>query len=293
MTAIPPDDGSLADGNYGLRAVVSDAVGNSATITTDRNGTPEVITIPLRIVTRLTVGPARRLARRCTPSRTLIDHGHPPANNQPDTARLVRRCSQMPAAHRAVALGFAQQAVVSGVLQTAGGEPVAGAQVQVFQHPPGWSSRLVGSATSDSHGQFTYTLAAGPSRTLGFSFAGSATMRPSAATAAVAVLGKATIEVSRSVHAGRVVRIAGRVLGGYIPAGGVLVQLQYQVRGLSLGWAPFGAPVRAGSRGRFTVAFGLPAGAAGYTYLFRSLIAGQNGWPYLSARSNTIARTVT
>jgi hypothetical protein len=38
LTAAIPDSGSLPDGNYPLRAIVSDAVGNTATVTTDQNG---------------------------------------------------------------------------------------------------------------------------------------------------------------------------------------------------------------------------------------------------------------
>ena len=292
LTAIVPDDGSLPDGNYALRAIVSDAVGNTATITTDQNGTPEIVTVPLRIVTRLALGRARPLVRRCSLSR-IVTGQRSEVRKQRVAVRVVRRCSQVPGNGAGAGLRFGQRASVSGLVVTADGEPVAGALVQVSQQPAGWGSQPAGTVTSDSNGQFSYTIGAGPSRTITFAFPGSATVRPSAATTAVNVLGKAGIAVSRSVRAARAVRMRGTVLGGYIPTGGVLVQLQYQVSGLSLGWAPFHTPVRTDSHGRFNVTFRLPAGAAGYRYLFRALVAGQDSWPYRSALSNTIVRAVT
>ena len=40
LTATVPDDGSIPDGIYPLRALATDAVGNQATITTNADGTP-------------------------------------------------------------------------------------------------------------------------------------------------------------------------------------------------------------------------------------------------------------
>jgi hypothetical protein len=293
LSAAIPDDGSVPDGNYALRAIVWDAVGNVATITSDRSSTPEIITVPLRIVTQLPVGRSLALIKRCSVSRAASRDGRS-ARHRRVADRLVRRCSLVPLPRRGgvIRLRFDQQATVTGVMETADGEAVAGARVQVSQHAPGWATRPAGTVTTDKHGRFTYTIQAGPSRTITFSFLGTPTMRASVGTTTVQAFGKARIEVSPSARAGSRVRIAGRVLGGYIPSGGVLVQLQYQISGLSVGWAPFHAPVRTDGRGRFSVTFPVPAAAAGYTYLFRALVAGQNGWPFLTTHSNATARPI-
>jgi hypothetical protein len=82
------------------------------------------------------------------------------------------------------------------------------------------------------------------------------------------------------------------VLGGYIPQQGVLVQLQYRVIGVPVGWAPFETPVHTNADGRWRITFPMSAGAKGYTYLLRGLITSQAGWPYLGTITNTIARHV-
>ena len=88
-------------------------------------------------------------------------------------------------------------------------------------------------------------------------------------------------------------RITGRVLGGYIPVGGVLVQLQYRVRGVPVGWAPFDQAIHTNRRGRFSLEFPLNTAARGYTYLFNAVIEQQNGWPFLTTTTNAVARYVS
>jgi hypothetical protein len=96
------------------------------------------------------------------------------------------------------------------------------------------------------------------------------------------------------VRAGKPARIWGRVLGGYLPPSGVLVQLQYRVSGTPQGWEPFGQPVHSRANGLWALPINKwPPAGAGYTYLIRALIpAPQNGWPYTGAISNVVARYV-
>ena len=74
----------------------------------------------------------------------------------------------------------------------------------------------------------------------------------------VHVFGKARIALTGNARAGARLLITGRVLGGYIPPSGLLVQLQYQVSRISLAWAPFHTPVRTDGHGRFRVTVPLP-----------------------------------
>src|SRR5450755_1061744 len=169
LIAAIPDDGRLPDGNYQLRAVVSDAVGNSATVTSDLNGTPEIITEPLRIVTRLPVGRSHALIKRCTLVRIRIPRRR--MRHQRPAARFVRRCSQVvvPRKGGALKLRLNQHARVTGLLQTVDGEPVPGVQVRVASQATGWRRHRGATVITNSRGRFTYTIGGGPSRTISFS----------------------------------------------------------------------------------------------------------------------------
>ena len=126
LTATIPDNGSLPDGNHALRAVVADAVGNTTTITSDVDGTPEIITEPLRIVTQVRVGRSSALVKRCTLRRVKIRRrGKLP--HQRVAAQLLRRCSQVkvPRKSGTTKLRFNQDAAVAGLVQTADGQPSA------------------------------------------------------------------------------------------------------------------------------------------------------------------------
>jgi hypothetical protein len=294
LTATIPDNGSLPDGNHALRAVVADAVGNTTTITSDVDGTPEIVTAPLRIVTQVRVGRSSALVKRCTLRRIRIRR-RGKLRHQRVAAQLLRRCSQVtvPRKSGTTKLRFNQDAAVAGLVQTADGQPLRNAPVHVTAHAPGWRTDHLGTITTNDRGQFRYTIPAGPSRAITFSFAGTPTLRASIGMTTVRVVGKAKIEASRHPRAGGPMRVTGRVLGGYIPSGGLLVQLQYRIAGLSLSWAPFHAPVLTDHRGRWSVTFPIPHTASGCTYIFRALIAQQGKWPFQTAHSNAIGRRVT
>ena len=73
-SATIPDDGSIPDGTYNLQALVWDLAGNEATITQNTAAMPEAVTLPLRIVTKLVVGPAQAsvAAARRAPARAAL-----------------------------------------------------------------------------------------------------------------------------------------------------------------------------------------------------------------------------
>jgi hypothetical protein len=189
-------------------------------------------------------------------------------------------------------LGYGRDGTVSGLLQTVDGNPIAGETVDVSQQAPGWAPHRQRAVTTGADGRFTYTLTPGPSRTLTFAFPGNATLRPSSASTIIQVAGSARIQLEHQALAGHTLRITGQVLGGYIPTGGVLVQLQYRVRGVPVGWAPFHRAIHTDSHGRFALQFPLSRAARGYTYMFNAVIEQQNGWPYLTTTTNAVARNV-
>jgi hypothetical protein len=294
LTATIPDNGSIPDGDHQLRALVWDAVDNVASITTDATTTPEVVALPIRIVTQLRVGRSRALITRCTIKHIRLRH-RKEIRHQRAAARLVRRCTQVavPRTRGSLQLKAGQGATVSGLLQTTDGQPITDAQVTVSQQAPGWTKQSEGTLATNSQGRFAYRIRRGPSRTMTFSFPGTSTLRASGGATRVRVKGKAEIKVSRHARAGRTLQISGRVIGGFIPPDGVLVQLQYRVKDVPVGWAPFENPIHTSKSGHWKLTFPLAREAAGYTYVFRALISSQTDWPYLSTTTNQVARHVT
>ena len=294
-SATIPDDGSIPDGTHALEALAWDVAGNQATITQGPNAGPDAITLPLRVVTDMKVGAGRVLNRTCRTHRQVIRKAHGHRAFRAAAARLVTSCRLTPAPGFAshLRLRYGQEQTINGQLQTHEGTPLAGATVTVTATASGWPARTLGQTTTDANGKFSYTAAAVVSEVLTFSYQGTDTLRTTVGQAALRVLGRARIQVARRAVAGHVLRITGRVLGGYIPAGGVLVQLQYRVRGVPVGWAPFDQAIHTGRKGRFSVEFPLNTGARGYTYLFNAAIQKQNGWPFLTTTTNAVARHVS
>jgi hypothetical protein len=81
-------------------------------------------------------------------------------------------------------------------------------------------------------------------------------------------------------------------VGGYIPPGGTLLQLQYRVAGYPEGWAPFDVLVHSRRNGTWSTTVTLPRNAAHFTYMIRAVISAQNGWPWTGAVTNVVTRRV-
>jgi hypothetical protein len=294
LAATIPDDGSIPDGPHVLQAVVWSAVGNQATVTTNVNGAHEEVSLPLRNVTQMHVGRSTVLTKRCTLKRVRLRSVTRKIRDQRPRARLIRRCVTVGVPHSTgpLKLSYGQAGSVGGLVQTADGEPIAGARVNVSEQAPGWTAQPAGTISSDSQGRFSYRIAAGPSRTITFSFPGTDTLRSAAASTSVSVSDKATIKAGKTVRVGVPLRLYGRLLGGFIPPGGTLIQLQYRVLGYPEGWVPFDGLVRTQRNGKWVKTIKMPRNAAGFTYAMRGRTWAQNGWPYSGAFTNVLTRHV-
>ncbi len=233
------------------------------------------------------------LTRRCVAKRRTLPSGKNNVAGRP-RAQLVMRCVTVTVPHTngRLRLAYGQHASVRGLLQTADGEPIAGAHISVSEQPSGWPSHPAGSVTTDLQGHFTYQIAPGPSRTITFGFPGTSTLRSATAATSVLVAGKATIAASNTARAGQALRLSGNILGSYIPPRGTLIQLQYRVVGYPEGWVPFDVLVHARRNGAWSTTVRLRQDAAGLTYEIRGVIAAQSGWPYTQATTNVISRHV-
>jgi hypothetical protein len=299
LTATASDD-NIPRGVYAVRVLVSDAVGNQATITAYSNGVAATHSVPARLATSLALAQSDRPAVTCSLKRVRLPATHVHVRlvrNQKKRSRMRRSCrtSWVPApGHATLTLSSPKAARILGRLTTSAGQPIAGEQLAVTGTPAGWPTVILGAARTDATGDFAYTLPPGPSETVTVQFAGTKTIMDAAASTRIFVHGAARIAVTRQLRAGRWFTVSGRVLApAYVPADGVLVQLRYEIRGnRGVGWAPFDGPVHTDSQGRWKVRFHLPTASRGLTYLLDALIASQTGWPYEQAITPTVARTV-
>jgi hypothetical protein len=287
LTATIPDT-ILPDGNYALRAVVWNAAGNQATINANVDGTAEVIAIPLRVASQLDVAKATALVRRCTAHLVRLQP-QGDARNQRLPELIAHRCRLVPVpqSRARLTLGHEQTATLRGLLQTVGGQPIANAQVIVTAQPSGWASRRAGTVTTDSQGRFTYTVAAGPSRTMSFTYGGTATVQPVTTSRSVAVRAAGTLRLAHPVvHLGQYARFTGRLLGGYIPSGGAVVEVQALDRGV---WRTI-ALAQTNRRGGWHARYLIKSGPGRYP--IRAQIENVGGYPYLPAYTPRAIMTI-
>ncbi len=184
-------------------------------------------------------------------------------------------------------VGLGRGGTVRGIL-TCSGHPVAGAAVELSIVRPG--DQGPGTAVSVRTGQdggYAYSLGPGPSRVVTLSY------RAFADAAAPAAQARARLDVvppislsirPRRVRNGQTIVYAGRVLGGYIPAGGLPLDVQYRD---GRRWRTFDQTRARAADGRYVYRYTFRRTTIPIVYTFRVLIAptGVAGYPYASAVS--------
>jgi hypothetical protein len=144
----------------------------------------------------------------------------------------------------------------------------------------------VGKLVTEADGRFTYTAPPGPSRAIRFAYRSHVGDVDFADTTDVRLLVTAGVTIKRkprTVRNRHATTFTGRVLGGPIPARGVVVNLQVFFRHK---WRTFGAP-RTNRAGRYKFKYRFMAGAA--TWKFRARVRRESSYPYLEGYS---AKTV-
>jgi hypothetical protein len=253
------DDLALADGTYELRAHVRDVAGNERTTGRRADGSPMRLTLPLRAAGSIALTarvPCRRKAR----------------------AR-ARRCT------RPVARLRGNGRTVRGLLR-AGGAPVAGAPVAVLARSrTGGALPALRALRTDASGRFSFSIGGGPSRTLRFRWFGTRHVRPAEAGVRVLVPARSSIAVNRHrVPNGETVTFTGRLIGGPVPEGGKLIDLQAHYRGR---WRTFATP-RTGATGRWSYPYRFEATSGLVRYRFRARIRREAAYPYELGHSRVV-----
>ena len=188
-------------------------------------------------------------------------------------------------------VAYRRGTTVSGWLATSSGVALPGRTVKILTAPANglgqWSVAAI--VTTAANGGWKAALPAGPSRLVETAYAGDSTTLPStSATIHLVVPAKVKIHISpRRTRWGGTIRISGRVLGGYLPAG-KLLRLRIGVAGLR---ATVGIPsIRRSGRFRTTWTFSTGTGIVRYWFSVSTL--NEADYPFAPASSRRVYVTV-
>jgi hypothetical protein len=249
------DSTKVSNGVHHLIVIVSDPAGNTATVL-DRS-----------VVVENELGSCNAA---CDGHASL----HPGASD----ARLLRRTITRRYANSGLAL--------TGQLLDHAGVPMNGAMIELRQQAsyPGARNVLVATTTTDAKGGWKLRVPRGPSRlvTVGYR---SRTNNPTFATQLQyreTVAAGVWLSAPRAARSGRPFAFRGKLAGGFIPRGGVLVSLEIFFGGE---WREI-ALLRTNRRGAFAYRYTFAAiGPA--TYRFRAQLPHTIGYPFASGASKS------
>lgn len=258
------DDAALPSGRYRVRARAIDAAGNERSTLARSNGIPALMDLPVRVPTALRMGGVRHVRR----------HGR--------TRTVLRR---RPTA------SFGEPVLVRGRLTLPGHNPLAGANLDVFEHTdlPGRPWRRIGMVRTGRRGYFSYRALPGPSRYLRVAYGGTSLLQPKAGTVHLKVRASTSFRVNRHrVVNGDEILFRGRVRG-MVPRAGKLVQLQAYSRGT---WRTFATPRARASSHRWRYRYRFSATRGLVRYRFRASLPPESGFPYVRGSSRRLRVTV-
>ncbi|HYV16877.1 MAG TPA: hypothetical protein VE972_12755 [Conexibacter sp.] len=219
--------------------------------------------------------------------------GHVPNGARPAGRPRLEIAFRLAAGRSATHLRSARDRrwTIAGRLLDGNGRGIEGARIGVALRVAGrtWVAR--GELRSGRGGAVSYTLPAGPGRSVKLTYFPFSDSRGFVASNVVTedVLAPVTIRADhRQVTGARVVTLSGRVRGELLPRGGVLVTLQgYQA---GFGWRTF-RTVRTTARGVWSTRyrFRLSHGRFG----FRAVVPRQGSFPFVTSRSGSVFVTVS
>jgi hypothetical protein len=264
------DDEALPKGVYDIRARAVDAAGNERTIDRMPDGETASRRLPVRISTRLAVGKRKRVRARDA-------HGR----HRYRTILVVRPQAR-----------FGRTIPLTGRLTMPGGNPLGGADVEVWQHVKlgGAEWRRISQVRTTPTGRLRFKALKGPSRTLRFRYPGTATIRARSAEVELRVRAVTSLRVNRDhVVNGEEVRFHGRVKGRQSVDAGKLLYLQVFTRGH---WSTFATPRADRNSGLWSYAYRFTGTRGRVRYRFRALVPREASFPYETGVSHSVHVTV-
>lgn len=260
------DTTKIANGQHDIRVSVEDAAGNRSTVygptgfrvinATDASGGPSLLGTPVNGV------------------------------NASNAARIV--VSKYARRHRK--LRFGQRLRSVSTLRNEQGQPIANAEVTVFQRlrrpRATWRAARKPIRTGSS-GRLRWTIPAGPSRTIRFAYKANPdnTRFQSISDLGLVVRSKTTLKRNhRSYRNAQTIRFSGRLKSRPVPKSGVLIDLQAKV---GRKWQTF-ATKRTRSSGRWAIRYRFHSTHGTQRYAFRARVRQDSAYPYASSRSKTM-----
>jgi 5-hydroxyisourate hydrolase-like protein (transthyretin family) len=265
------DDVSFAPGPYLLRATARDQAGNQNTTDKRLDGTPMRVSLPLRAVTTVQAG----FVESRTVRRTIRRGGR---------RRSIRRRVELLSDNADVEFG--SRTPIRGVLETAAGQPIAGAAIQVFSRSVTSPEQLVGVVTTDAEGRYSYMAQGDLSRTFRFVYQGTPVTLPTQREITLRVRAASTIRVNRRrLLNGQAVRFVGRVRSLPTPPAGKLVELQVVLSGR---WQTFRTATTA-SDGSWHVPYRFRRSCGVLTYRFRARLPAEAGYAFETGHTRVVS----
>jgi hypothetical protein len=264
------DDAGLAPGAYLLRATARDHAGNQNSTDRRLDGAAMTVSLPLRVPTGLRAGFVKARSVR----RTIRRGGK---------RRVVRR--RVESLSPSVRVNFGARTHIRGVLENAAGQPIPGAEIQVFSRSPIAAEQLVGVVRTDAQGGYTYVVQGDSSRTLSFVYTGTPVTLPTEQEITLFVRAASTIRVNRRrLLNGQAVRFSGRVHSLPTPPAGKLVELQVMLSGR---WQTFRTATTAVD-GSWHVKYRFRRSCGLLRYRFRARLPAEAGYTFETGRTKVI-----
>ena len=184
---------------------------------------------------------------------------------------------------------------IRGRLADADGGPIGGRVVQVQQRIGGGDWRTIATRPTGPDGAVDASLPSGPSRELRLvAEADELTVGGASRTLRIAVPARATIRVARRMlRNGSAARFSGRVLGGFLPAGGRELELQgyNPLRGR---WQPVRTSgLRSDGQGNWHASYRFSATRGTVRYRFRLRVPPRPDHPFANGYSRALTVIVS
>ena len=258
------DDSRYPAGQYALRARAADRAGNEASTTRLADGRPMILTLPLRVSSRMRAGILRRkVVRRKRRGR-----------------KVRRRVTVLAPSGRA---RFGRSVRIGGRLRNAEGDPISGARVLVYSRTATTAERLVGVTGTDAAGRYLFNARASSSRTFRFLYEGTGLLLPAQDEVRLSVPAASSISVNRRrLRNGGSVAFRGRLKA---PSAAKLIELQVRLSGR---YQTF-KTTRTGGDGRWAVRYKFRRSCGLVRYVFRARIPAEATYPFAIGRTRRVA----
>jgi hypothetical protein len=256
------DDSLLPAGVYLLRATAWDQASNQNSTDRRATGEPMVVTLPLRVPTVVRAGvETERIVRRSIRRR--------------GKRRTVRQ--RVVELRQQAEVRYGERVVFAGRLENRDGQPVPGAEIQVFSSSATAPEQLLGVVTTDADGRFRYESLADATRAVRFVYRGTPVMLPAQGEVSLLTSADSTFRASpRRLRNGQSVRFTGRLRALPTPPAGKLVELQVVLSGR---WQTF-RTTRTQADGTWEVRYNFRRTCGLLRYRFRARLPAEAGYAF-------------